>query len=151
MEILSWFTFDFVLIFTLYYILFIRKAKRGVKTPSEVQYLINLYKLDTKKFSYKKFLVFVGLVTSFDTSLVATIVTVVDGIVWQILFGFIIVIPVMVISFTILGKYYKNKETKDNSKELEREKKYLEILKVKESKKENKKAKKSQKGKKKHD
>ena len=83
----------------------------------------------------------VGVVTSFDIALVSTIVAKVEGVVWQILFGFVAVVPVIILTFMLLGKYYKHKQTLDNSQELE-----------KESKLENKKKKKSrqQKGKKKN-
>ena len=142
MEYIVWFIFGFILIFIIYYLVFIRKAKRKEKLPAEVQYLISLYKLDIKKFSYRKFLIAVGIVTSIDISLVASIVAVVKDITWQILFGFVAVVPVIVVSFMLLGKYYQNKQTKDNSKELDKEKKYLAKLKQKVEKKQNKKGKK---------
>jgi len=145
MEYILWFIFYSILIFILYYILFIRKTKRNVKVPAEAQYLISLYKLDVKKFSYRKFIILVGLVTSLDVALVALIVMQVEETVWQLLFGFVAVVPIIVISFMILGKYYQNKQNKDNSKELKKEKKYLEKIKKKES------IKKDKKGKKKHD
>ena len=94
--------------------MFIRKTKRDYKIPSEAQYLIALYKLDTKLFSYQRFVRIVGMVTSFDIALVATMVANIDGSIWQILFGFVIVVPVMVISFMLLGKFYQKKEIKDN-------------------------------------
>ena len=134
MEYIGWFIFGFILIFIIYYFVFIRRAQRKEKIPVEAQYLINLYKLDIKKFSYRKFIMVVGIVTSIDISLVASIVAVVDGTVWQILFGFVAVVPVIVVSFMLLGKYYQNKQTKDNSKELDKEKKYLAKLKQKEEK-----------------
>ena len=99
----------------IYYFLFIRKTKRDYKIPSEAQYLIALYKLDTKLFSYQRFVRIVGMVTSFDIALVATMVANIDGSIWQILFGFVIVVPVMVISFMLLGKFYQKKEIKDMS------------------------------------
>ena len=137
-------------IYIIYYFLFIRKTKRDYKIPSEVQYLIALYKLDTKLFSYQRFVRVVGMVTSFDIALVATMVANIDGSIWQILFGFVIVVPVMVISFMLLGKFYQKKEIKDNSKELEKEKKYLEKREKKDKKKNSKKKKqKSKNGKKK--
>ena len=135
MEYISWFIFSFILIYIIYYVLFIRKSKRGEKVPSEAQYLISVYKLDVNKFSYRRFIKVVGLVTSFDIAIVATIVAKVDGIIWQILFGFVAVVPVVVLSFMLLGKYYKNKQTKDNTKELEKEKKYLDKLNKKGKKK----------------
>ncbi len=125
MEYIVWFITSFLLIYIIYYVFCIRKARRGKKVPTEAQYLIYQYKLDVKKFSYKKFINIVGLVTSLDIALVATIVCNVDGVVWQILFGFVAVVPVIVISFMLLGKYYQKKQDQDNSKELAKEKKYL--------------------------
>ena len=139
MEYISWFIFSFILVYIIYYIFSIRKARRKVKVPSEVQCLITLYKLDVNKFSYRKFTKVVGIVTSLDIALVATIVAKVDGVVWQILFGFVAVVPVVVLSFILLGKYYQKKQTKDNKKELEQEKKYLEKVDNKKKKKEEKK------------
>lgn len=93
--------------------------------PVEAQYLISLYKLDVSLFSYHKFMKIVGLVTSLDIAIIATIVAKVEGIVWQILFGFVAVVPVIILSFMLLGKYYQYKQEQDNSAELEMEKKYL--------------------------
>lgn len=142
MEYMSWFLFSFILVYVVYYLFFIRKTRRGLKVPAEAQYLISLYKLDVNLFSYHKFMKIVGLVTSLDIAIIATIVAKVEGIVWQILFGFVAVVPVIIISFMLLGKYYQNKQKQDNSKELEIENKYL-------TKKNQKKGKKKQKGNKK--
>ena len=139
MEVLGWFVFDYILILTIYYFMFIRRTVRGEKVPSEANYLIKLYDLDVNLFSYRKFIKVVGLVTSFDVALVATFVAVVDSrLLWQILFGIVGIVPVIIISFMLLGRFYKKKQTKDNSKELEKEKIYLEKLKIKEEKKESK-------------
>lgn len=138
MEYISYFIFDFILIFIIYYFFCIRKTSRNTKMPSEVQYLIAVYKLDINKFSYRKFVYVVGIITSIDISLVATIVTKVDKMFWQILIGFLVVVPVVILSFMFLGKFYQKKETKDNSKELEKEKKYLEKREKKDKKKKNK-------------
>jgi len=141
MEYVSWFLLSFILIYIMYYFFFIRKTRRGEKVPAEGQYLISLYKLDVNKFSYHKFIKTVGLVTSLDIAIVATIVANVGGVVWQILFGFVAVVPVVVLTFMLLGKYYQSKQCKDNTMELEKEKKYLEKLDKKKRKK-NKKGKK---------
>lgn len=142
MEYLSWFLFSFIFIYIIYYIFFLRKTVRGEKVPSEAQCLIYLYKLDVNLFSYRKFVKLVGLVTTIDISIVATLIAKVDGIVWQILFGFVAVVPVCVLSFVLLGKYYQKKQMMDNSKELIEEKKYLDKLENKKKKKESKKNKK---------
>lgn len=139
MEYIGWFLFSFILIYIIYYFIFIKKARRGDKMLAEAQYLIALYKLDVNKFSYYRFVRIVGLVTSFDIAIVATIVAKVDGIIWQILFGFVAVIPVILLTFMLVGKFYQIKQTKDNTKELEREKKYLDKKDKKKQKKKKKK------------
>ena len=139
MKYILWFIFGLVFVYIIYYVLFIRNARRDTKHASEVEYLIKCYKLDINKFSYRKFVRVVGLVSSIDVSLTAVIVMFTDELVWQILFGLIIVLPVLIISFMLLGKYYKFKESKDNTKELEKEKKYLDRIDQKLKKKEDKK------------
>lgn len=140
MEIIGWFIFDYILVYLIYYVWFIRRTVRGERVPTEANYLISLYQLDVNKFSYRKFVKIVGLVTSFDVALVATLVAVIDSrVIWQILFSLVIIIPIIAITFMLLGKFYQNKQNKDNTKELEKEKKYLEALKKKEDKKQNKK------------
>ena len=130
MEYLIWFLIYFVAVFLLYYIFVVRRIgiDKESKKPSEVSYLINVYKLDIDKFSYRKFLTTIGLMMAFDLSIVATFIPMIKEFIFQILFGFIIIIPVVVITFMIIGNYYKKKEKKDNSKELEKEKKYIEKI-----------------------
>ena len=135
MEYVIWFLAGFIFIYVIYYILFIRNARRDSKLNSEVQYLVKLYKLDIKKFSYYKFVRVVGLVSSFDIALVSVIVAFAKGIVWQLLFSVLIVFPVIIISFMILGNYYKKKQEKDNTKELEKEEEYLKKVNKKKKKK----------------
>ncbi len=142
MEYVVWFLISFILIDIIYSFFFIRKSKREKKIPAEAQYLIYRYQLDIKKFSYQKFLKIVGLVTSFDIALVATCIGVIDSIIWQILVGFVIIIPIAIVSFLLLGKYYQKKQLKDNLKELEKEKKYLAKKETKKKRKEQRKGKK---------
>ena len=134
MEYVIWFMTGFLLIYIIYYLFSIRPSWKKDKPPVEAQYLIMQYKLDIKKFSYRKFLKIVGLVASFDIALVATVVYNVGDVIWQVLFGLVAVIPVIIISFLLLGKYYQQKQLKDNSKELEKEKKYLDKINKKKTK-----------------
>jgi len=145
MESVLNFIFTFLLVYILYYFLSVRKAKRNSKkVPVEVEYLILLYKLDTKNFNYQKFVNTVALVGSLDIALVATIVFNIDGFLWELLFGFIFLVPVIGISYMLLGKYYKNL-VEENVLEKKREQEEKERLK---EEKKNKKKKNSQKDKK---
>ena len=141
MKLFLFFLLDFTVVFILYFLVYVAWARREKKAPPEAQFLINLYNLDTKKFNYKKFMFYVSLVSSFDVALVVLLVTNISGLIWQLLFGFIIVVPVAIFSFMMLGKYYSKKQNKDNSRELEIERAYLEKM---DNKKKRKTAKKSE-------
>ena len=134
MKYLVVFLVIFILFFVGYYFYYVMFARRGKRCPTEGTYLIRLYKLDINKFSYKKFLLHISLLTSIDLAITATVIYGFEKLIWQILFGLITVIPVVAISFIIVGKYYQYKQTKDNSRELNRENKWIErqdkILKI---------------------
>ena len=101
----------FIVLYILFYLFMVKKARRNSKkVPVEVQYLLVQYNLDTKNFRYKQFMNTVALVASFDISLVATIVFHIEGFIWQLLFGFIFLVPVILLSFMLVGKYYQNKK-----------------------------------------
>ena len=111
MEDIIYFIGIFIVLYILFYLFMVKKAIRNSKkVPVEVQYLLVLYNLDTKNFRYKQFMNTVALVASFDISLVATIVFHIEGFIWQLLFGFIFLVPVILLSFMLVGKYYQNKK-----------------------------------------
>ena len=111
MEEIIYFIGIFIVLYILFYLFMVKKARRNSKkVPVEVQYLLVQYNLDTKNFRYKQFMNTVALVASFDISLVATIVFHIEGFIWQLLFGFIFLVPVILLSFMLVGKYYQNKK-----------------------------------------
>ena len=110
MEFLINFIVIFIVIYAFYYIFSVRKARKNEKrVPVEVQYLLIKYQIDLKKIRYKRFVNSVALVGSFDMALVGAIVFFVKGIIFQLLFGVILFIPIILISFHLLGKYYQEK------------------------------------------
>ena len=136
MEYLSWFVINYLIVMIICYFIVIRKARRGKKVPSEVKFLINYYKLDTKKFNYRKFLWHVGLITAFDVSIVATFVPIINGMAFQILIGFVVIIPIVLITYHLLGKYYQKVQEKYD-KELEEYEKFKKEKDKKKGKKKN--------------
>ena len=116
MEYLLTFIIVFLVLFLVYYFYFVEFARRSKKCPVEATYLIRLYKLDIDKFSYRKFLFYVSIVTSMDIAIATTVISMFKELVWQILFGIIVIIPIIAISFIIIGKIYSKKQSKDNSK-----------------------------------
>ncbi|MDD6223621.1 MAG: hypothetical protein PUB18_01300 [bacterium] len=113
MEHIIYFGGTFLLVYLIYYFASIRKAKKNTKKiPVEVQYLILAYHIDVKKIPYLSFLNTIAIVGSFDIALVAVIVSLFQDLVWQLLFGFVVVVPIIVISFMLIGKYYQQQQQK---------------------------------------
>ena len=80
------------------------------KIPAEIELLIIKYRLDMEKINYRGLLKLVGLVCSIDIAIIVTIVTWIDANIYLRLFiGFILSIPTILISYTILGKFFEKK------------------------------------------
>lgn len=117
------FIVTYLIFYLLYYVFVIRKEKKKLKllsqkkgakldiakVPVEVNYLIIKYRIDFKKIDYNKLLHIIAFVCSFDLSLIVTIVILVDGIIFQVLLSTILCLPIIYISFMLIGKYYKKK------------------------------------------
>lgn len=107
----------FIIIFIINYFLYIRKKKRlnKNKVPVELYYLVSMYKLDIKKIKYKKFLWIYSFINTFIVSTIYIIVVyLVEGFLWQLLIGTVLLILLIIICYGILGRYYQKKEGIDN-------------------------------------
>lgn len=107
----------FTIIFIINYFLYVRKKKRlnKNKMPVELFYLISMYKLDIKKINYKKFLWIYSFVNTFIVSTIYIIVVyLVEGFIWQLLIGMVLLILLIIICYGLLGRYYQKKEGIDN-------------------------------------
>lgn len=111
MEELILFLMSFVVVHLVYQIFIIRKAKRrnSTKRPVEVTYLINKYHLDIKRIDYKKLLQCVSIVSSLDISLLVSIVLIFNNFIYQLLLIVLLVVPVILISYHVVGVYYVRK------------------------------------------
>ena len=111
MEEFILFLMTFFVVYVIYQVFIIRKAKRrnSTKRPVEVTYLINKYRLDIKRLEYKKLLQCISIVSSLDISLLVSIVFIFDNFIYQILLVILLVIPVILLSYHIVGIYYIRK------------------------------------------
>ncbi len=119
------FILTFVFIYMIYYLFTIRKelvkldVKEGkrkskkpideAKIPVEIHFLLLRYHLDMEKISYRKLLYLIAVIGSFDMAITVTVISFLDGFVWQLLFGFVILLILILISYELVGKYYKKK------------------------------------------
>ncbi|MBQ9011600.1 MAG: hypothetical protein IJ093_03015 [Bacilli bacterium] len=114
MEYILTFVFCFVVIYFVYYIVVVSRDKgiEAFKKGKQITFFKNVYKLDLKKLNYKKFANSLSLTNSFIMALVITIVEVFDSLIIKLLVAFILIIPLILICYYILGKLYKKKEGK---------------------------------------
>ena len=112
MEQIILFIMTYIVVFFIYQVFIVSKAKRrnSKKRPMEVNYLIKKYNIDINKLDYKNFLMTISLVSSLDISIIVTVALLFDNYLLQVIFIFLLVIPVIMISYSFIGKYYKKEE-----------------------------------------
>ncbi len=120
MEEIILFIMSFVFIFVIYQISIVNPAKRRVldkkkkndkekKELVEIKYLVKRYKLDLDKVSYNQLLQIVALVSSFDISLVVSIIMMFDNFIMEIVVGFFATLLIIMISYHLVYLFYKKK------------------------------------------
>lgn len=110
---LYWFIGTFIIVYLFYLFLNVigkNKKYNPNRVPQELAFLIRKYRLDMKKISYKKIMNQIGIMCSFDIAFTATFIfCFVKNIYLSILVGAIMLIPLIIITFDLLGKYYVKK------------------------------------------
>jgi len=103
------FMLSFIIVFVLYRVFIIRKAKRkkNPKEPFEVTYLVNKYKLDLKKINYKRLLNVISLISSFDIALVVVIIVLLKSFILEIIVGLVSTVVIILISYHLVYIVYK--------------------------------------------
>ena len=82
--------------------------------PAELEFFVIKYKIDLDKINYRYFLQLMGLVIAFVLGIIATIISYIDELWIQLLVGFVLIIVIVLLSFKLLGNYFKKKGlTKD--------------------------------------
>lgn len=102
----------FIVVYLIYLILvvFNKKGRKKLKNGIEAKFLIKIYSVKVDKISDKKFANTIALINS----LIVSIVFVVIGLffknaILQILLAFPILILLIILFYSLLGKYYKRK------------------------------------------
>lgn len=113
------FLIAFIIVFLLYRIIIVRRAKskKKPKEPLEVTYLVNKYKLDLEKVSYKRLLNVISIVSALDIALVVSIIVLLKSFVLEMIVGFISTLVIILASYHLVYLVYKKKGMiKDESK-----------------------------------
>jgi len=114
MKYLILFLISFFIIYLMYFLIVVRRDKgiEAFKTGKQVLFFKNAYNLDLNKLNYKKFANSLALVNAFIIAFTVTIIDLIDGYTMKLLVGFIILVPLILICYYVLGKIYKKKEGK---------------------------------------
>lgn len=86
-----------------------KKRQKEKSDPVEIKYLVFKYGLDLEKVNYDRLLRIVSLVSSFDIAIVVSIIALIEGYIWQMLLAIVLVIPLFLISYGLVAKYYEKK------------------------------------------
>lgn len=109
---LYWFLGIFIVIYVFYLFFSVLKKKKfnKNKVPVELRLLINKYRLDMSKINYRGIMNRIGIVSSFDIAFVATFVfRYIKNEILMFLIGSVMLIPLIIITFSFIGKYYVKK------------------------------------------
>ena len=85
------------------------KVKKERKEPVEVRYLVTRYRLNLDKVDYKKLLMIISLVSSLDISIAVSVSLLVDAYFLQLAVAFLLLVPLIFISYHFIYKYYLKK------------------------------------------
>lgn len=125
MEYIVYFVLTFIFCYLISYFLLVRKNKKYDKTkvPIEIEYMIKKYNFDIKTVNYSKLLNSISLVSSLDMSIAVIIVYNIKNIFLQLIVGFVVLIPLILVSFKLLTNYYTKKGYVKDERKLKKNRK----------------------------
>ena len=119
MEEVILFILGFIFIFLIYEVVIVLPAKKNKegkiygkkknKDPAEVRYLVARYKLDMKKVNYNQLLQIVALTSSFDISMVVSLILLVEDFFLAVVVGIVTIIVLIIGSYHLVYLFYKKK------------------------------------------
>ncbi|MBR3198569.1 MAG: hypothetical protein IKG27_00985 [Bacilli bacterium] len=109
MTYLYTFIFCFIIIYLFYFVIIINRKKglETLKKGKQIEFFKKAYNLDFNKINIKKFANSLGLTNAFIMALTITIIEVFNNLIIKLLVGFVILIPLMLIMYKLLGLMYK--------------------------------------------
>lgn len=103
--------FIFTYLFYLFFVILRKKNKKFSirKTKIEESFLILKYNIDIKKLNYRKFLLFIYLCNSIIFGITLVVIQLFKDLLWQLLFAPIVLFPLILFTYSMIGKYLKKK------------------------------------------
>ncbi len=121
MQELILFIMCYVVVLAFYELYFVRRAKKykkgkmskkkkdKYKEPGEIVLLKSKFKVNTDKVNYDQLLQIVALVSSFDISLVVSVMSLIPIFVLKLVVGFILIFVTIYVSYYLVYLFYKKK------------------------------------------
>ncbi len=97
----------------LFYLLFAIKRKKSLekwKKGKEMTYLKQVYKLNIEHINIKALANAIGLSNAFIMATVVTAITLFKSFIIQMLVGFLILFPTILVTYHIIGKYFQKQQ-----------------------------------------
>ena len=116
MEDLFIFMITFVIVFVVYLVLYVIRRKQGkLREMKELGILAARFDLRKSDMDYNKLGLLFALINSLIISITGTICTMnTFSLVWQLLIAFVVLMCLIILSYTIVGKVLRKKEEKNN-------------------------------------
>ena len=105
------FIITFILVIFYYYLIELRKVKKITKRglPIELKLFLNMYNVDTKKEPYNSIMKKLIVIIAFDTGIMLLITELFSAIIVKLAVAIPCVLFLIIISYKLLGFYYKKK------------------------------------------
>lgn len=104
----------FLIIYIVYFLMIVnrRKGLEKFKEGTQAEFFKKVYKLDFRKTSAKKFANALAITNALIMAATITIIEIFESMIIKLIVGFIVIIPLMLLSYKILGESFKKKEGK---------------------------------------
>lgn len=103
----------FLIVFAIIYLFYLisvilQKSKMDkFKKSNQVMFFVKRYNLDVDKIDMTKFTNVLGLANAFIIATAFLSTYLVDNFILQLLVGFLVLLPLMLIVYSLIGKFYK--------------------------------------------
>lgn len=117
MEDLFIFMITFVIVFVVYLVLYFIRRKQGkLREMKELDILAARFDLRKSEMNYNRLGFIFALINSLIISITGTICTMnTFSLIWQLLIAFVVLMCLIILSYTIIGKVLRKKEGKKNN------------------------------------
>ncbi len=122
LETVIFFIFAFIVVLLLHILIINRgrKTYKEGKKITEINYLVYKYKLDMRKIKYNDLKWATTIANSLIVAFSTTVISVIHGVVWQILIGFALLVILILPTYEIIGRHYQKIGGKENGNEKNR-------------------------------